>query len=96
MALIEKENLKANILKMLGISGEEYLLPAERALWNVIEEEPPVQPNHNAEVSKMEIIHCRECKHNPQKEWFSCPMAHLDKQQRPEDAWCWKGEREAE
>jgi hypothetical protein len=41
-----------------------------------------------------EIIRCHECKHNPLKEWFSCPMAHLDKQQRPEDAWCWKGERE--
>jgi len=43
MALIDRESLKANIIKMLGISGEEYLLPAERAIWNVINEEPPVQ-----------------------------------------------------
>ena len=28
----------------------------------VIRNLPPVQPNHNAEVSKMEIIHCKDCK----------------------------------
>lgn len=56
MELINKENLKANILKMLSISGEEYLLPAERAIWNVINAEPT-----------QEIIHCKYCKHwNPQ------------------------------
>ena len=27
----------------------------------VIRNLPPVQPNHNAEVSKMEIIHCKDC-----------------------------------
>jgi len=43
MALIDKESLKANIIKMLGISGEEYLLPSERAIWNAINEEPTVQ-----------------------------------------------------
>lgn len=51
MALIDKENLKANILKMLGISGEKYLLPDERALWNVINAEPT-----------QEIIRCKDCK----------------------------------
>ena len=50
MALINKESLKANIIKMLGISGEEYLLPAERAIWNVINEEPT-----------QEIICCKDC-----------------------------------
>ena len=40
-----------------------------------------------------EIIHCYECKYNPEKEWFGCPMAHLNERQRPEDAWCWRGER---
>lgn len=43
MVMIDKENLKVNIIKRLGISGEEYLLPAEKAIWDVIEEEPPVQ-----------------------------------------------------
>ena len=28
----------------------------------VIRNLPPVQPDHNAEVSKMEIIHCKDCK----------------------------------
>ena len=43
-----------------------------------------------------EIIQCKDCKHNPKKEWFGCPMAHLNERQRPEDAWCWRGEREAD
>ena len=51
MALIDKDSLKANIIKRLGISGEKYLLPAERALWNVINAEPT-----------QEIIHCKDCK----------------------------------
>lgn len=37
------------------------------------------------------IVRCYECKHNPKREWFGCPMANLSEQQRPEDAWCWKG-----
>ena len=45
---------------------------------------PPAQP---------EIIRCRDCKHNPKDEWFGCPMSHLNEKQRPETAWCWKGER---
>jgi hypothetical protein len=40
-----------------------------------------------------EIIQCKECKHNPEYEWFGCPMSHLNEKQRPETAWCWRGER---
>ena len=38
----------------------------------------------------VEVIRCRDCKHNPIDTWFDCPMAHL-----PYNAnrWCWKGER---
>lgn len=39
------------------------------------------------------IVRCHECKHNPKKKLVGCPMAHLNEQQRPEDAFCWKGER---
>ena len=39
------------------------------------------------------VIRCRDCKHNPKESWFECPMAHLSEAQRPDDAWCWKGER---
>lgn len=45
------------------------------------------------ESREPEIIRCKECKHNPKKAWFGCPMAHLNERQRPEDAWCWRGER---
>ena len=41
----------------------------------------------------VEIIRCKDCKHNPKDEWFGCPMSHLNEKQRPETAWCWKGER---
>ena len=40
-----------------------------------------------------EIIRCKDCKHNPKDTWFECPMAHLSEKQRPDYAWCWKGER---
>lgn len=40
-----------------------------------------------------EIVRCKDCKHNPKLEWFGCPMSHLNEKQRPETAWCWKGER---
>jgi hypothetical protein len=42
MALIDKDSLKANIIKRLGISKEEYLLPAEKVICDVINDEPPV------------------------------------------------------
>ena len=44
-------------------------------------------------IARNEIIRCKDCKHNPKHEWFGCPMSHLDEKQRPETAWCWKGER---
>ena len=37
---IDREELKANIIKRLGISSEKYLLPAERTLWNTIADIP--------------------------------------------------------
>jgi hypothetical protein len=60
MALIDKDSLKANIIKRLGISGEEYLLPAERVLWNVINAEPT-----------QEIIHCKDCKYWKEKPLYT-------------------------
>ena len=43
-------------------------------------------------VDAVEVVRCRDCKHNPKLEWFGCPMASLNEKQRPETAWCWKGE----
>lgn len=42
--------------------------------------------------AQSEIIYCKDCKYNPKYEWFGCPMSHLSEKQRPETAWCWKGE----
>lgn len=49
---------------------------------------------NDPESEWVEIVRCKDCKHNPTKEWFGCPMSHLSAEQRPEDAWCWKGEKE--
>lgn len=40
-----------------------------------------------------ELVRCKNCKHNPKFEWFGCPMVSLSEKQRPETAWCWKGEQ---
>lgn len=53
----------------------------------LLEEVPPAQP---------EIVLCRDCIHNPKETWFECPMAHLSEKQKPDTAWCWKGQRRAE
>lgn len=52
--------------------------------YEAVEKLPSAQP---------EIIRCKECKHNPKETWLECPMSHLNEKQRPETAWCWKGER---
>lgn len=51
--------------------------------------------NYCAEIGSMKeaIVRCKDCKHNPKDTWFECPMSHLSEKQRPETAWCWKGER---
>ena len=37
------------------------------------------------------VVRCIDCKHNPLKTWFDCPVSHLPYNG---DRWCWKGERE--
>lgn len=44
-------------------------------------------------VDAVPVVRCKDCKHNPKLEWFGCPMASLSEKQRPETAWCWRGER---
>ena len=40
-----------------------------------------------------ELVRCKDCRHNPKDTWFGCPMSHLNEKQRPDTAWCWKGQR---
>lgn len=44
-------------------------------------------------IEYVNVVRCKDCKHNPQDAWLGCPMANLSEEQRPETAWCWKGER---
>lgn len=37
---IDRKELKANIMKRLGVSDEKYLFPAERTLWRTIADIP--------------------------------------------------------
>lgn len=48
------------------------------------------------DLPSAEPVRCKDCKHNPKYEWFGCPMSHLSEAQRPETAWCWKGERKTD
>jgi len=48
---------------------------------------------NDPEAEWVEIVRCKDCKNNPKESWFECPMSHLSEKQRPETAWCWKGER---
>lgn len=41
----------------------------------------------------VKVVRCKDCERNPKDTWFGCPMAHCSETQRPEMAWCWKGER---
>lgn len=41
-------------------------------------------------VDAVEVVRCRDCKHNPLETWFDCPLAHL---KYDGERWCWKGER---
>ena len=41
----------------------------------------------------VEVVRCKNCKHNPKDAWFGCPMSHMTETQKPDTAWCWKGER---
>lgn len=41
----------------------------------------------------VEVVRCKDCKHNPKDAWFGCPMSHMTETQKPDTAWCWKGER---
>lgn len=44
------------------------------------------------QMEAIDIVQCKDCKKNPKDTWFGCPMSHLTEKQRPETAWCWKGE----
>lgn len=48
---------------------------------------------HMPTVDAVSVVRCKDCKHNPKLEWLGCPMASLNEKQRPETAWCWKGEQ---
>ena len=47
-------------------------------------------------LKQPEIIRCKDCKHNPKYEWFGCPASHLNEKQKPDSAFCWRGERRTE
>lgn len=46
--------------------------------------------NQQPSADAVEVVRCRDCKHNPNDTWFECPIANLPYK---EDRWCWKGER---
>lgn len=63
----------------------EYLFGMQQRLETCIElvEDAPT-------VDAVEVVRCKDCKHNPLDTWFDCPIAHM---KYDGDRWCWKGER---
>lgn len=51
---------------------------------------------NDPEAEWVRVVRCKDCKRNPKDTWLGCPMAHCSETQRPETAWCWKGERREE
>lgn len=41
-----------------------------------------------------DVVLCKECKRNQKKTAFWCPLSMHGDQFRPDEAWCWKGERD--
>lgn len=39
-----------------------------------------------APADLVEVVRCKDCKHNPEKAWFGCPMAGNDR--RGDDDFC--------
>lgn len=68
----------------LKLSESSRTVQNMASIYEVLQSVPPAE---------LEIIRCWECKHNPKDTWFECPMSHLNERQRPEDAWCFRGER---
>ena len=64
--------------------AERALKASKQSMVKILHDLPSAQPK---------IVRCKDCKNNPKHEWFGCPMSHLNEKQRPETAWCWKGER---
>ena len=73
--------------------AEAQLEPSQvaRDIATIIENEQDMRV-----IERNDIVRCKDCKHNPKDEWFGCPMSHLSEKQRPETAWCWKGERRSD
>lgn len=83
--LIRRQDAIDILATMQGRCTSKTALIQNSKIWQQIKDLPS--------ADAVEVVRCYECKHNPKKEWFDCPMAGANERQRPEDAWCWKGER---
>lgn len=82
---IDTEGLVVQCNGLKYISPYDYLGVA-RYFLEQIREKPPAE-------GVVKVTVCGECRHNPEEtQDGGCPMAHLTKEQRPDTAWCWKGE----
>lgn len=67
--LISRQDTLKAMIKALGISGEKYLLPAEKALYDIVKAMPSVQPKHGEWYKPKttvrpfgeDTIQCSEC-----------------------------------
>ena len=54
MRLIDADGLKKAIIKHLCVKSENNLLPAEKSIYNCIDEQPTIE--------QQKIVRCKDCK----------------------------------
>lgn len=94
MELIDKQATLDNIIKNLGIRDENFLLPAEEALYKVVKNEPSVQPTQrtgkwmkNEELSIFfDIYKCSICGGGGALHFKYCPNCGAKMEEDDADA----------
>ena len=80
----------ADLIDRQAAIDDAYAVIVDDAVYDVVQVETlEALPS----VDAVEVVRCKDCKHNPKDAWFGCPMSHMTETQKPDTAWCWKGER---
>ena len=81
MRTIDADALKSEIVKSLGINDRKYLLPAENAIWKIIDKMPTIEPERKPGKWIIYVISpfdgegckCSECGFEGAPYWGFCP-----------------------
>lgn len=89
MKIIDGDALKKRILNKLGVRSAEYLLPAEKAIYELIDEMPPLEgvcPECGAKVSVVPKLGDEEAKKRIFSMLISCQISTYTNTYAPDEA----------